>query len=392
MRPRSIHPAAALAVIAMVLALLGACTAMPSGSPPPAPAPSTRSQAPTQVTPTPTFMPPAPTFMPPTPTFMPPTPGPSPAESPRTAVMETAARTAVASAAPGAAVVVESISDRRLRLAGTLLDAAGRDAVVRAVAAVPGVRSVDLVDLVVPDTVVVTRGATFWTIARALYGNGSDWTRLAEANPELDPNALPVGAIVVIPPGEPVIATGELGMRWSASADALRGGGRNPAADQHGNADVWAYLSNHGYVHDQDAYVPLPRLDGNQWTDPRFLNLILGPEPGGGGLRMHPYGGDVVSDIRSAVLAWRSPVSGRIEVRAQVRTGTSDCLAVGTGVVVWIDRGDTALYRLKLPPGGYEMIRLTTEVVAGESIHLVVEPGYDARCDTTFVTLTLERL
>ncbi len=45
----------------------------------------------------------------------------------------------------------------------------------------------------------VKKGDTLYGIARAKYGDGKQWKRIAEANPGLDPNKIKVGQTIVIP-------------------------------------------------------------------------------------------------------------------------------------------------------------------------------------------------
>ena len=46
----------------------------------------------------------------------------------------------------------------------------------------------------------VVKGDTFWSIARRVYGDGKLWTRIQEANPDVDPNNLKPGQVIAIPP------------------------------------------------------------------------------------------------------------------------------------------------------------------------------------------------
>lgn len=49
------------------------------------------------------------------------------------------------------------------------------------------------------DTATIKEGDTMWEIAERRYGDGSQWTRIAEANPGMDPYNLPVGGTLKIP-------------------------------------------------------------------------------------------------------------------------------------------------------------------------------------------------
>ena len=45
----------------------------------------------------------------------------------------------------------------------------------------------------------VKRGDTLYGIARQRYGDGKQWTKIAQANPGLQPNTLKVGQTIVVP-------------------------------------------------------------------------------------------------------------------------------------------------------------------------------------------------
>ena len=50
-----------------------------------------------------------------------------------------------------------------------------------------------------PRTHTVARGDTLYALATAYYGQGKQWTRIAEANPGVTPARLPAGQTIVIP-------------------------------------------------------------------------------------------------------------------------------------------------------------------------------------------------
>lgn len=51
-----------------------------------------------------------------------------------------------------------------------------------------------------PTTYTIKRGDNFWNIAKDVYGKGSDWKKLASANPEMMIQKLPIGSEMKIPP------------------------------------------------------------------------------------------------------------------------------------------------------------------------------------------------
>jgi 5'-nucleotidase/UDP-sugar diphosphatase len=45
----------------------------------------------------------------------------------------------------------------------------------------------------------IARGDNYWDLAKEYYGDGTMWTKIAEANPDMNANNLEVGAELVIP-------------------------------------------------------------------------------------------------------------------------------------------------------------------------------------------------
>lgn len=50
-----------------------------------------------------------------------------------------------------------------------------------------------------PHTHVVRSGESFYTIAQSVYGDASQFTRIEDANPKVNPNKLRIGTVLVIP-------------------------------------------------------------------------------------------------------------------------------------------------------------------------------------------------
>jgi 5'-nucleotidase / UDP-sugar diphosphatase len=46
---------------------------------------------------------------------------------------------------------------------------------------------------------VVKKGETLYGIARQSYGDGKQWTRIADANPGINPKMLKVGQVLTVP-------------------------------------------------------------------------------------------------------------------------------------------------------------------------------------------------
>lgn len=51
-----------------------------------------------------------------------------------------------------------------------------------------------------PSAYTIKRGDNFWNIAKQIYGKGSDWKKLAAANPRMIAGKLPIGGAMIIPP------------------------------------------------------------------------------------------------------------------------------------------------------------------------------------------------
>jgi len=51
-----------------------------------------------------------------------------------------------------------------------------------------------------PSAYTIKRGDNFWNIAKQVYGKGSDWKKLAAANPRMIVEKLPIGSEMTIPP------------------------------------------------------------------------------------------------------------------------------------------------------------------------------------------------
>lgn len=51
-----------------------------------------------------------------------------------------------------------------------------------------------------PSAYTIKRGDNFWNIAKQVYGKGSDWKKLAAANPRMIAGKLPIGSEMTIPP------------------------------------------------------------------------------------------------------------------------------------------------------------------------------------------------
>ena len=51
-----------------------------------------------------------------------------------------------------------------------------------------------------PGTHTIVAGDNYWNLAKEIYGDGFMWKKISEANPGLNPNKLPIGGTLTIPP------------------------------------------------------------------------------------------------------------------------------------------------------------------------------------------------
>jgi hypothetical protein len=260
-------------------------------------------------------------------------------------------RAAVEGAAPGSAIAVEQRSFGDIRLAGLVAPPETRAGVLEAVIRVAGIRAVDISGLV---------DATY-------------------------------GAELV---GAPV---GEAGARltWDPAIDFVDGADApNPGPDSNGNDGVWGYRYDEtsaadGYAHDPATYELMPALDSSMWTRPGFIFLIVGKDAQPGVMRLHPFGGRVVSAMISPVLEWRSPVTGFVHVTGSFSVGDPSCNHLSTGIHFRVDRGGSNLYTSVIKGGDSAAFAVWTRVSVGESVYLMVDPGEETACDTTLLRLKI---
>jgi hypothetical protein len=163
----------------------------------------------------------------------------------------------------------------------------------------------------------------------------------------------------------------------------------NPTPDRYGNQAVWSYMQSAGFDHDPSQYMLLPDFAGpdvgrEDWYNDEYGNLIVGYA--GDAMLMHAWGGRVQSDIRSSILAWRSPVGGRITVTGSA-TVEAPC---GDGVIFWIDRHADSLESAALE-GGRHDFDLEITVSPGTTLYFGVDPGFDSNCDSTYLQLTISQ-
>ena len=180
---------------------------------------------------------------------------------------------------------------------------------------------------------------------------------------------------------------------WDAAADfRVSPNQANPSPDRYTNPGVWSYLASASFAHNPGAYSLMPNysIDGLQWNDPAYVNLLVGISPTYRPLIvMHSYGGRVINDGRMAILAWTSPISSSVTVRGSVELPDLSACSTGGGIIWSIDKGTQALSQSVLPAGGSDNFRLIVKVVKGDTLYFIHDPGFDSNCDSASVNLVI---
>ncbi len=160
----------------------------------------------------------------------------------------------------------------------------------------------------------------------------------------------------------------------------------NPANDGYGNPIVFSYLGDAGAVHDPSRYTLLPAFEAGdlqRWYDPEVDGLSVAWRSGASRLELRPAGGGATG--HAAIVAWRSPIDAAIRLAGSVEVDGS----CGDGIRFSVDRGSETLETFVLESGP-RTFSLGLQVRTGDVLYLIVEPGADSRCDTTWLTETID--
>jgi hypothetical protein len=171
---------------------------------------------------------------------------------------------------------------------------------------------------------------------------------------------------------------------------------QNPSADSLGNPAVWSYMWSSSFAHDPSTYRLLPNywVEAEQWNDPSYTNLLVGHDNATSStIRMHSGGGRVNGPEagNDAILAWTSPVPGRVVITGHLQLGDPACNYLGSGIFWSIDQGATTLYQATVAPGAAIDFTVSANTTNGPTIYFVHDPGWDSNCDTAIVNLTITR-
>ncbi len=177
---------------------------------------------------------------------------------------------------------------------------------------------------------------------------------------------------------------------WDAADDMLIAPNHaNPNPDRYDNA-TWSYMWSSVRVHNPAQYRLFTHytvVDAfrEQWdvgdvqATPFPPRPLVGLDRPGGRIIMAPY------PEQFAVLAWKSPVSGTVDLEGSV--ASSDPCSHGMD---WtLDQGATSFLHGTLGGGQGQTFNGSLTVASGESLYFVLDPGPDDICDTAVVELTI---
>jgi hypothetical protein len=177
---------------------------------------------------------------------------------------------------------------------------------------------------------------------------------------------------------------------WDAAADMLIAPNEaNPNPDRYGN-QAWSYMWSNGRIHDPAVYRLFTHytvVDANreQWDSGDSHSTPFAPWPlvgldrAGRRMIMHPY------TDQFAVLGWKSPSTGTVDVDGSVRS-IDPC---SRGIEWTVDQGPTITLSGKLAGGQGQEFKGAVPVTTGESLYFVLDPAPDDLCDTTVVELRI---
>ena len=171
-------------------------------------------------------------------------------------------------------------------------------------------------------------------------------------------------------------------------------GQTNPGPDRYGNESVWSYMRSESDSHDPTAYTLLPDFrvqgDSDTWFERDLFSLAVGHIAEQASLWFHPWSSGVRSENHHAILRWRSPITGRVEVGGRVEHTEPSCVAGATdGTTLFLDREGETLEQINVDPGQSRPFETTIDIEAGQSLFFVVDPGRASNCDTTELELSI---
>jgi hypothetical protein len=185
------------------------------------------------------------------------------------------------------------------------------------------------------------------------------------------------------------------GDKWNAATDWKDAPDQaNPSPDSAGNPGVWQYLASDSFEHDPDTYQLLGSYDSSweMWKDTSNVNLFVGHgAPGSSSILMPSAGGRTVSWGRKSIVAWTSPITGRVRASGSVALPSSTSCATGSGIKWSVHRGTDTLSTTTISGGGSASFDVSVDVEQGAVLYFAHDPGEDSNCDLAMVQIQISR-
>lgn len=165
----------------------------------------------------------------------------------------------------------------------------------------------------------------------------------------------------------------------------------NPNPDISGTPNVWHFMQSASLVRDPASYSLLPHFTANAYSGPG-LNLWASSQVSHGQQFSYPAVGInasgqnqfaisftwpagavymVPDPLRLAVVGWRSPITGKVDVTGSFTDLDSSC---GNGVAWFVDRGTTNLAQGSFPNGGSQSFNLSdVTITQGNFLYFILD-------------------
>jgi len=197
---------------------------------------------------------------------------------------------------------------------------------------------------------------------------------------------------------------------WNLAHDVLATS--NEISFSQGANDVWYFLESASLIHDPFTYSRLPHYTVFCDFDPSAADgaACLGDaERDVVGNRLPAVGVNFTNAVlplftsvlpprsvlmhpgieKLAIVAWKSPINGRVSVIGAFRDVDSVC---GDGVLWSIDKGGTTIRSGNLPNGGSERFSFVASVRKNQVLYFTVDPKAEYSCDGTNLQVIITRV
>lgn len=189
---------------------------------------------------------------------------------------------------------------------------------------------------------------------------------------------------------------------WNLSRDMINGMATNPF----GSGSVWAAMYDAtGTSHNENNYYLLPvhlavwygyPLD--VWAYAAASVPLIGAATSAVNMSgaIHPKGVPMVhpATTRSAVIRWKSPISGNVTISGIIADRHSAC---GDGVMWYVDKGNFTLMSGEIANdtnystilNGTTVLQQNIPVSVGTNLYFIVSAKNNDSCDSTTVDITI---